>query len=359
MSIDYRLVRASDLDGALVDAWRQVQVGDARFHSPYFCPEFAQAVAQVRDDVQVVVIEDAGRPVGFFPHQRSSFGMGKPVGGWFSDFHGVIVAPARDWRLDALLRAAHMSVWEFHHLVGEEQEILPFASAAERSPQIDLRAGYRRYVQSRQDSGSDYIRKTEGLARKLSRDMAEPVFTLHDADGAVLDRIIEWKSLQFRKANLPDAFSLPWTGALLRRIAQTQTAEFSGVCSVLRIRDRIVAAHMGMRSRNTFHYWFPTYDPEFAKFSPGIILLLRMAEALADTGVETIDLGAGEAQYKERLMTGSIPIRRGAVELPSMLARGRALVRLAENRASRGGAGSLLKIPLGLIRRTERLLRFH
>ena len=34
-----------------------------------------------RDDVRVVVIENDGRPAGFFPHQRAAWGRGGPVGG--------------------------------------------------------------------------------------------------------------------------------------------------------------------------------------------------------------------------------------------------------------------------------------
>ena len=29
--------------------------------------------------------------------------------------------------------------------------------------------------------------------------------------------------------------------------------------------ERLVAAHLGMRSRTVWHYWFPAYDPAFAK----------------------------------------------------------------------------------------------
>jgi len=359
MSVTYRVIAVNDLDSVLLSAWRGIQSRHEIFASPYFCPEFTQLVGEVRDDVRVVVIENGGQIAGFFPHQRSLLGMGKAIGGPLSDYHGVIAPPTAAWEVVPLMQAAKLSIWAFDHLADDTRKFESYTEARSSSPQIDLSSGYAQYVQGRREAGSDYIRKTEGLARKLARDIAEPVFTLHDTDSAVLDKIIEWKSLQFQKANLPDAFSLRWTSALLRQIAQTQTSEFSGVCSALRIGDRIIAAHMGMRSHNTFHYWFPTYDSEFSKFSPGIILLLRMAEALANTGVETIDLGTGESQYKERLMTGSISIQEGAVELPSILTRGRKLLRLAEKHASRGGMGTLLKIPLGLIRRTERLLKFH
>lgn len=71
MGITYRLIAPKEFDATLMDAWRAIQSKSHVFASPYFCPEFTQLVADVRDDVRVVVIENAGRPVGFMPYQRS------------------------------------------------------------------------------------------------------------------------------------------------------------------------------------------------------------------------------------------------------------------------------------------------
>jgi CelD/BcsL family acetyltransferase involved in cellulose biosynthesis len=116
---------------------------------------------------------------------------------------------------------------------------------------------------------------------------------------------------------------------------------------------------MGMRSNNVLHYWFPAYDPEFAKFSTGTILLLRMAEALTGMGVRTIDLGEGKSQYKQRLMTGEVALQKGCVELPSLLATVRRLERTAEAYAGRGRMQSILRLPHRAIRRIERTLKYR
>jgi CelD/BcsL family acetyltransferase involved in cellulose biosynthesis len=54
-----------------------------------------------------------------------------------------------------------------------------------------------------------------------------------------------------------------------------------------------------------------------ARYSPGLILLLKMAEHAPSLGVRTIDLGKGMSLYKKRLMNASIPLAHGSVELPS------------------------------------------
>ena len=357
MKASYRVTAAHELDAGLVDACRSIQSAHRVFASPYFCPEFTQAVAGVRDDVRVVVIENQGRAAGFFPHLRARWGSGRPVGGPLSDYHGVIARPDCEWQLDGLMRAARLSVWTFDHLVGAERQFAPYVTGSASSPQIDLTGGYENYARGRREAGSEYLRKTEGLARKLAREVGELRFELHDA--GALEQVIRWKSDQYRRSNLTDVFGVAWTRELLGRIAHLEAGGFAGLCSVLRAGDRVVAAHLGMRSREVLHYWFPAYDPEYAKFSTGIILLLRIAQAAASLGIRAIDLGKGDARYKQRLMTGAVELREGYVERPSLIAAARRLKRAAEARAARGGGiAAALKLPLRAMRRLERLRRF-
>ena len=337
MSAKYFLLDAEDLDDRLVAAWRAIQEREPRFESPYFCPEFTQAVGTVRDDVRVVVIENDGRPAGFFPHQRAAWGRGSPVGGALSDYHGVIAGPESQWSVVELMRAAGLSVWSFDHLVDPAGRFAPYVTAsAGSSPQIDL-ASF--------EPPPDFARK----ARKLAREVGELSFSLHDASAIALERLFEWKSDQYRRTGLTDAFGVRWTGQLLTRLMGIDTPGFAGICSVLRAGGEIVAVHAGMRGRGVLHWWFPTYEPRHAAYSPGIILLLRMAAAL---GSGKIDLGKGDARYKRSLMTGAAPLREGAVELPSLAATARRLRRLAESRTE-------WQLPLRALRRFERARRFN
>ena len=359
MSVTYRVIAANELDATSIDAWRAIQSKNSIFASPYFCPEYTRLVGEVRDDVRVVVIENDGRIAGFFPYQRSFLCMGKPVGGPLSDYHGVIAGPDARWEIEPLMRAAKLSVWSFNHLVDDTRKFDSHVDVRTSSPQIDLSSGYAAYVNGRRDSGSEYIKQSDRKARKLSREVGELRFALHESEIEALGQLFRWKSAQYREGRLPDAFAVPWTADLLNRIAETQTVGFAGVCSVLRAGDRIVAIHMGMRSAQVLHYWFPAYDPEFAKYSTGIILLLRMAEALPAMGVRTIDLGKGMAPYKQLLMTGEAPLQEGSVELPSLLATARRIQRTTEARAAKSGVPAVFRLPLRAIRRIERTLKYR
>lgn len=355
MSASYRLISAHDLDSTLIETWRSIQFSSSKFESPYFCPEFTQLVGCVRDDVRVVVIENGGRVVGFFPHQRSAWGRGKPVGGPLSDYHGVIAEPGSEWSLVELMRAAKLAAWSFDHLVDASERFEPYVTARVTSPRIDLSKGFEQYMRGLGDPPQDFARK----ARKMAREIGDLTFTFHDGSSGPMNRMIAWKSEQYRKARLVDAFGVRWTGELLRRVMDVQTSEFAGVCSVLCAGDYIVAVHAGMRSRRVLHWWFPTYAQEFAKFSPGIILLFRVADAMVAKSLHTIDLGRGEDPYKRSVMTGAAELREGFVELPSLLTSARQLRRAAEARAARGGLGAPLRLPLKAISRIEWARKFR
>ena len=112
------VVSAVQLSEPLLLAWLDIQGADPELDSPYFCPEFTQAVAAVRDDVEVAVLEEHGEIVGFFPYQRSRGGVGRPVGGRLSDFQGVVIRPGVGWNPVQLLKGCRLKAWHFDQCDG-------------------------------------------------------------------------------------------------------------------------------------------------------------------------------------------------------------------------------------------------
>ena len=83
--------------------------------------------------------------------------------------------------------------------------------------------------------------------------------------------------------------------------------------STLHFGDTLVAAHFGLRSGTVLHWWFPVYDPAFAGFAPGWIMLRELAMAAPELGLDRIDLGRGDDEYKRRARTGEIEVAAGDV----------------------------------------------
>jgi CelD/BcsL family acetyltransferase involved in cellulose biosynthesis len=60
-------------------------------------------------------------------------------------------------------------------------------------------------------------------------------------------------------------------------------------------------------------WWFPAYDPELARYSPGLILLLELIAEGAARGVPVLDLGRGEHDYKLRVADRFYEVAEGEV----------------------------------------------
>jgi CelD/BcsL family acetyltransferase involved in cellulose biosynthesis len=333
------LVPGRELGPDLVAAWIGLQEANTDLISPYFHPEFTKIVAAVRNDIEVAVVESDGQIVALFPFQREQASHARPVGGVISDYHGLICR--RDTRFSSteLLRQCRLDSWDFDHLVAAQSDFAPFHWSVDVSPQIDVSKGYEAYVRERRAAGSEQIKKAYNLMRRLEREVGSLRFVAESTDGAILATVLTWKSEQYRKSDKPDLFTPGWIRAAASRICETRVDGFSGALSLLYAGDRLVAGHLGMRSLRAWHYWFPSYDPEAARYSPGMLLLLKMAEHAASVGTPIIDLGRGMSSYKERLMNSSSLLASGRLERPSW--------RSSLGRSSRALRSRLRESPLG------------
>jgi len=176
--------------------------------------------------------------------------------------------------------------------------------------------------------------------RKMAREVGEISFEFASTRAADLQLMMDWKSIQYRQMDEWDRFADPQVVRLVRDLHEAETPDCAGHLSTLSIDGKPVAAHFGLRSRHSIAWWFPTYDPAFGKYSPGLQLLLRLAEAGAEHGLRQVDLGLGFHQYKQALMSDQEELCRGY--LTSGLSSAATAVRLAQ-RAPRYYARRVVK----------------
>jgi CelD/BcsL family acetyltransferase involved in cellulose biosynthesis len=333
------VVKGGALTPRLRARWASLQAENAEFASPFFRPEFTAAVASVRDDVFVAQILNRGDVAGFFPFQRTRLGFGHPVGGGRSNYDGAIVSPEFEWDARELIRACGLRAYAFHHVLASQRAFEPYLASRSPSSVIDVSRGYDAYLADRRAANSEIVAQTERKTRKLEREIGPVRFEPESMDRELLRLLMSWKSDQYLRTGHVDQFAISWNIALLERIHETTCPDFGGMLSVLRAGDRVAALAFGMRSRDTWHYWFPTYDRELAPYSPGVILLLRITQEAARRRMRIVDLGKDDAVYKMRFRTGAIDVAEGQVVPSPPLA---ALVRF------QGGCVALARqTPLG------------
>ncbi|MGW1379360.1 GNAT family N-acetyltransferase [Streptomyces sp. NPDC002446] len=337
--MDLAVYRPGRLTGADRSAWTELQsrarsLGAPQQANPFLSPEFALAVGRCRGGVRIAVVHQDGRPAAFLPFQRSALGVGRAIGLGVSDAQGLVHRPGFRWDAQELLRACGLSVLEFDHLVAGQCAFEAPSFGRYASPVIDVDRGFEAYLATLRARSPKFTRTTLAKERRLGRGLG-PVRYVHDErDPAALRTLMRWKSAQYRRTGRSDRFAQPWIVHLVQQLFHSRTDSFAGLLSVLYAGERPVAAHFGLRSPSVLACWFPAYDPQFAKFSPGLVLHLRMAQAAAAESVAYLDLGRGAKDYKDSLKTRELLVSEGWVMRPHPVALGHR-VRRAPVRALR------------------------
>lgn len=343
MALRAQCIPGNELDDGLCAAWQALRQRVPQCDSPYFSPHFTRAVAAVRRDVEVAVLEQAGKIVGFFPYQRGRLNWARPVGGRLSDFHAPLLAAELRCSPAQLLSACRLSAWSFDHLLAPPS-LAPWAPQLAASPSIDLSGGFENYLAALRVRRSRLVAEMRRMQRHLHRDVGPVQFVLESTDLGVLRTLLCWKSAQYRRTGLTDIFRFPWIVQLLRSLLEGGHGELTGFLSALTAGDRLLAAHYGLRSGAVLHWWFPAYDREMARYSPGRLLLLRTAEYAHHVGATRIDLGKGDDRFKTSFQNGEQLVGEGvwyAGALPRRIDQLRGRARQAARRAKHTCSGWL------------------
>jgi CelD/BcsL family acetyltransferase involved in cellulose biosynthesis len=325
-SAQVQVISGRDLDSNLFRAWEDILEVTPELSSPFFSPTFTKIVSSVRDDVEIAVISVEGAAVAFFPFHRESTEAtrAQPAADFMAEFDGLICKPGFICDPLDLIQECGLDQYDFRKCMGSQKFFEPFHGSCTPSAQIDLSDGYDAYATAKRAGGSKLFKRCANLARRMEREIGPLRFVAHSPDADLLHHVLALKTEQYLRTGVEDYMAYKWLRAVVERFHMTQTEAFAGTLSLLYAGDQLVAGHFGVRSRTTWHYWMPAYHVEVAKYSPGMNLLLRMAEYAPSIGLHTIDLGrVGRHPYKSRLMNRQFVTAEGSVERRAVAAEGR------------------------------------
>ncbi|QDL53395.1 GNAT family N-acetyltransferase [Rhodoferax aquaticus] len=322
------VIPAHDLDPSLWAQWADIQQANPHLRSPYYRPEFTQwiACAGGPNPVRVAVLEAQGAVQGFFPFEQSAWGRILPVGFGLNDYHGLIAHPALAIDLAQLLKACGAAYFYFNHLPTSQLAFARHVRVHSASPVMNLEGGWDAYVQRlalAQNTKSPGVLSTVRQSeRRLLRDKGPLRFEASEPTPRVLQWIMQTKSAQWLRTqgHGADAFAIPWVRKLMESTVDLGDDAFGATMCTLYAGDSLIAAHVGLRSYATLHYWFPVYDAACAYYQPGLVILKQLAEQAQSQGIELIDLGRGTQDYKMRFKTDLVALGEGAVSRPAWLA---------------------------------------
>ena len=312
MITSVKVIPGVELSSEHIALWSGIQQSNPALRSPFFSPQYTMVLVSFWDNVRVGILEGKSGVMGFFPFEAAECGKATRLG--MSDYQGVIIAETAEWNARDLIKLCGLKTWEFDHLLASQEPFKRYHRRIVESPIMDLSSGYEIFTAEKRAAGTELIKKSGNLTRKMAREIGPLRFVNHLQDPEMLRQLLRWADTKRqRQVAIADC----WAGVALEKMLSTQHSGFNGVLSVLYAGDEPVAAHFGIRSKTILHYWWPAYNPRFASYSPGIALLLEMARAANSMGIQVIDLGMGDHAYKQRLMNASVPLAAGRIELPS------------------------------------------
>lgn len=331
---------ASELSSDLVTLWKTFCQGAPLYQSPFYWPQFTQAVARARSDVRIAIIEERGDVVGFLPFHLTRSGVGKPIGGQLNDYQGPILAPDSSVEPQVLLDAAGISCYDYNHLPLSFGKLTAEAHTRSISPQMDLSEGYDAFVARK---GSSWTRAKKLMRRRYRKTEEQfgPIrFTFHNPEESAYRQHVAMKNALLERVGTRFRIAPDWIGDTLNHLRQMQEPEFLGVMTTLHAGDRLIAAHFGLRSSTIWHFWFSSYDLELYKLGPGINLVDHCAMAAQEHGLSAIDFGRGDADYKLLFADRKIELCEGSISRSGSMAR---LIR----RGARSAVSVAERLPLG------------
>lgn len=312
--------RPNELDEREISGWNALlDVSDA-YDSAFFSYAFACAAEAAGFDAWATLAwNEDDDLVGVFAFQKKqgiagALGSGERVGGTMADYCGPLLNDkGRDSLTpDAFFAASGLKLFEVSHAPARPDGVREDIVADDGGPITRLPDGFDAWW-------TDFSKKRKSRATDLSRRMRKierEVGVLHlelnaDRSSMLLEEIIEEKRRQYQDRDATDVFRSEGNRALLHHLAKSEDPRCQLVVTTLHAGDTWAASHIGLRCRSAMHYWFPVYNENLKRSSPGRLLILEMLRAMPEDRLDLLDYGLGEGRTKMEFASEVRPFVKG------------------------------------------------
>jgi CelD/BcsL family acetyltransferase involved in cellulose biosynthesis len=285
-------VAPAALSAADLDAWRAIQAQVPTFANPLYGPEFALLIGQVRTDAKVAVFRRGEEAVGFLAYHARPGGFARPIGAPFSDYQAFVSKEDLGVSGSEALALAGLNAVRFAGLV-DPHALFGAAEGEHSAYAIELNETPDAYLEAVRAASPKKFKNYRRLENRMA-ETGELRFVSGDKSWDAFDKMLEWKSEQFRTSGLQDVLRPDWVQSMMRRLFESP----QGLMLSLYAGDVLVAVHFGIRNGSTYHPWIASTNPEFNAFSPGQAFLGHAVRAMPGLGLKVYDLGPGHDHYK-------------------------------------------------------------
>lgn len=154
----------------------------------------------------------------------------------------------------------------------------------------------------------DFIRErshnTRHLYTRIERHEGKFKFQVYTQyDQSVVNSLFGLHESRWENVNHSSVFTDSNRRKFFHLIASSFSAKNEMILFTLYIENRIVAYRFGFIKNGTYYDWNTSFDPLYAEYSCGRILLKKVYEYCFDHGVKIFDFLKGLETYKKQLMT--------------------------------------------------------
>ena len=304
MRID--VINIKELTEGMKQNWLIMQSSNPSLMNPFFHPELFIAVAKYYPDVYVALIYKDNVLKGFLPFKRGSDSKkANPIR--FCNYEGIISSPDQEWDIDMILKKMDLCIWKFDALVDFNGIRSKRGDSQERQALgIDLSCGleaYWAYIQTKKVRLKDLNDKR----RKLGVIKGPLKFVPNSYNTAVLNQFVQWIRARYNH----DTAWANETQETLEHIYHMQSPGLQVIVPALYAGDEIVAVDFHIRYQDYLGGVLRTFNPNFEKFSVGVLLLHDIINEHKALGFNKFDLGPEPFQYKLEYSNSSFPTIKG------------------------------------------------
>lgn len=312
--------------------WRQIACDPEAVQTPYQRFDWVMAYLKARGQLgaaRVLLLRDRdGRPRVLLPltvERHCGLRVARTVGDTHANYHLPLfasrdAAATRPEEVTAALmqagRSAGIDVYELQHQPRSwDGAANPFATSGEP----EASNGYGLTLDSdpeatiRRVFSADARKKLRSKEKRLIEAQGPVAYRRAETD-AEADRFLAafyaHKSVRFAAMGIPDPYADPAIRAFLTAAAAgpDPAMEIHALC--LAESGRVLATFGGAVSHRRYSGMMTAFDPdpEIARYSPGDLLLQHLVRDQAARGRRSLDLGLGEARYKQNTCDETIAI---------------------------------------------------
>lgn len=310
--LKFALYRPAEMSAELWQAYAALRDARAIYDDPFFDPDFAKLVGEVREDTRIGVAFDNDEAVGIWALHVRPGGWARPIGGAFSDWHGPILKTGQKLSERGFLAGLELSGMTVAGLLPQAMSVTDGLRRVGAN-MTDLSMGWDAYLARQQSAWPKHFKKMRRLYRNIERDFSTHEFVWDDSCARSFNRLIEMKRDQFARTGLHNVLKPEWARSLLERLHGFEGPRLRARLVTLYFDDHHAASELNLQSDKVMHGWLTAYNRDLGSYSPGNVLVQELLPRLVQNKILTYDSGPGLDHYKRHYTNYQLPIEAGTL----------------------------------------------